>query len=233
MNLLLVPAAGLGQRFRDAGYNVPKPLIKLHDKETGQVMTMLEKVLQPFDGFEVIVGVRPEDHQLFQTACPQFNYVKVPQWRAGQAISILTLLKTVDEYRSAFITNSDVFHKFSPLDFRSRAEFAQADFACSTFTSSEPCYSYIDSFPKFQYALEKRVISDQAISGLYWTRRASWLRDAILQEYLFSSGSEELFLSQCFHHFVGTKVAFCVDSARIYDFGTPDKLANSELVGEF
>lgn len=161
--LLLVPAAGIGQRFRERGYKLPKPLIPFTFR--GRHATMLEHVLSPYDHSNVIVGVRPEDFALFQDKLPWIHFIRVFN-SAGQADTIYRLLRTIAKTHEGLKTfdvlNSDVYApRIQPMFCTPGTTYV------SVMDANEPCWSYVDSMPFFQRCVEKEVISRHAVVGVY------------------------------------------------------------------
>ena len=53
---LVVPMSGIGKRFKDAGYKIPKPLIKVRGKE------IINHVVNMFGKIERVIFICNEDH---------------------------------------------------------------------------------------------------------------------------------------------------------------------------
>ena len=53
---LVVPMSGIGKRFKDAGYNTPKPLIKVRGKE------IINHVVNMFGKIERVIFICNEEH---------------------------------------------------------------------------------------------------------------------------------------------------------------------------
>ena len=53
---LVVPMSGIGKRFKDAGYNIPKPLIKVGSKE------IINHVVNMFEKIERVIFICNEEH---------------------------------------------------------------------------------------------------------------------------------------------------------------------------
>ena len=53
---LIIPMSGIGKRFRDAGYSIPKPLIKVRGKE------IINHVVNMFENIERVIFICNEDH---------------------------------------------------------------------------------------------------------------------------------------------------------------------------
>ena len=54
---LVIPMSGLGQRFKFAGYETPKPLIEIEGK------TIIEHILGMFPGINDVIFICNKDHK--------------------------------------------------------------------------------------------------------------------------------------------------------------------------
>lgn len=237
MRTVIIPAAGLGSRFRDAGYDVPKPLIPILDLDTGLGSRMIRKVMSSFGEARFLVGVRPEDLAAFEMVdLENCELVPVPRWSEGQLVSILTILshriRSTFWDEPAFISNSDVYHDLDVEMFQDVAKVSDPSFAAAVFQSSESCYSYVDRAPLFDLAVEKKVISSYALSGLYWTSSVRSLHRDLTSAFLNREiAGSEMYFSQGFQTILGKKLAIQISADKIDDLGTPEKLRSAKHAG--
>lgn len=114
---VIVPAAGKGQRFKDAGYKEHKPLIPVtEDKRIIDIV--LQGLLNLFNPDDIIVIIRQDDDELQKYLLlnyPLTHRVKI-QPHAGAAdavrIAIHKLSDSLDnpaEFNDLFIINSDQY----------------------------------------------------------------------------------------------------------------------------
>ena len=66
---IVIPMSGFGERFRRAGYTVPKPLIKIDGKP------IIEHVIDMFPGETNFIFICNQDH----LGHPDYNMAKTPK----------------------------------------------------------------------------------------------------------------------------------------------------------
>lgn len=231
--LVLVPAAGQGERFSKVGYSEIKPLIPVPNSAS----RIIEHVLAPLPkSFVPILGVRMDHLPRWRYAALPHPYVVCPRADLGQAGSVLDLAiasgTSMALRNPVFVLNSDVRHDIDYGMFMDCIGDAEA--AVATFTSDEPCYSYVDKAGEFDCVIEKEVVSDQAISGLYFFRNLQILRAALFNVMVYSGREraqdgilcpvKEIYLSAIFKHIAGRKISITLPQDEIHDLGTPEKL---------
>ncbi len=167
---VLVPMAGLGQRFVDAGYKIPKQLIKIDQEH------LIEKSMRCIDTTDCnLIFVVRDDHIY------KFNMDKILRNKFGNDIKVVVTNGLTEGsvcsclLAREYINNNDplVIHTldvefeptFNPTQFKSD----ELDGLILTAKSNSPNYSYVatnDENTVLKTA-EKKVISDHACVGIY------------------------------------------------------------------
>ena len=89
---LIIPMSGVGQRFRDSGYKVPKPFIKISGKP------ILQHVVDMFPGIEEVLFIVNKEHfedkelniqSKLTRICPNAKIVVIDAHKLGPAWAIL------------------------------------------------------------------------------------------------------------------------------------------------
>jgi NDP-sugar pyrophosphorylase family protein len=173
---IVLPIAGLGQRFIDGGYETPKPLIKLWDNNY-----IIERALKSVDY---------KDCNLFfivrQEHIDEFNIDKILKEKFGNDIHITAIDYTtegalctcllveehIDNDEPLVIFTPDCY--FEPKFYPNNID-KKYDGMVVTFNSDSPAHSYVvlDDNGYVTNATEKEVISNNAVGGLYYYRRGS------------------------------------------------------------
>ena len=165
---IVIPMAGRGSRFADAGYRLPKPLIDVHGK------TMIERVienLRPNTEHKFIFIVQ-EDHidqhgidEILRSAEPNCEIVRIKSVTEGAACTVLLAEVFIND-NPLMIANSDQWIDF---DINKYINFnADYDGMIMTMYADDPKWSYIgfkDNLVK--KVVEKEVISNEATVGIY------------------------------------------------------------------
>jgi NDP-sugar pyrophosphorylase family protein len=169
---IVIPMAGLGSRFTEAGYTVPKPLLRAHGK------TLLEWSVDslPLDIATRLVFVGLEEHRdcfgiedvirsLYHTFDPVFHWLT--KTTRGQAETVVAATPLLDQSAALLIFNIDTAFRSPGLGDRLRK--SNDDGVLGAFHSSEPRFSYARTGPDgyVTEVREKVAISDNALTGLY------------------------------------------------------------------
>ena len=108
----IVLMSGKGQRFKDEGYKIPKPLINLHG------IPIIEKVINNFphtDKWIFTVNKEVYDHEAFINFYEKFNSNKtillLDEVTNGQATSCLKSLDLVPDGEDFFVGSCDAIFK--------------------------------------------------------------------------------------------------------------------------
>jgi RpiB/LacA/LacB family sugar-phosphate isomerase len=162
---LLIPIAGKAQRFLDAGYTAPKPLIMVNNQH------MIDHALSCIDltNAHLIFCVRKDHIQNFsideilrKKYGADITIVVVDQVTQGTLCTCLLAEDYINNDTPLWIFTPDIWFapKFNP----------NRDGDCVvTFKANSPAHSYIrtDQFGIVQEVAEKEVIGEQANVGIY------------------------------------------------------------------
>lgn len=228
---VVIPMAGAGSRFAIAGYNVPKPFIEFNNK------MMIEHVLGSFDEIDakfILVlqekFLTEQKEQLEQLQSKHnLNFVTVPKLTMGAAITALAAHKEIDENFDIIFADSDNIFKQSDIkNFISFARSNDLSGALLTINSDKPCYSYAKT-DKNGYLIEtkeKEVISNHAITGVYYFKSLQQFRDSVIDLVVESDLSKgEFYMSNVYNHL--RKITDKIGVFDIENFdcvGTPEQL---------
>lgn len=222
---VLVPAAGVSQRFRDKGILTPKPLITFQYQWSSR-MTMLEHAVAGIDA-PVAVGMNADADW---PDVGQYVLVKDTQ---GQADTIHQMLTSndlgVDFGEEVLIINSDQKFFFSLDTFAKQARgFDKAALVFEdthTWDGFSP-YSYVDNFPDFRLTAEKVQISPWAIAGAFYFKSAAFLMEALDNQKRFNvrAPNNEFYLSATLQCAGGGGLAVLCKKDQVVSWGTPEEL---------
>lgn len=228
---VVIPMAGAGSRFKFAGYDVPKPFIEFEGK------MMIEHVLSSFKGvdanFILVLQEKFLSEQKIQLETLKSKYsldfVTVPKLTMGAAITALAAHKKINSEFDIIFADSD--NIFSSADIVNFIEFTRKnDFsgALLTIKSDKPCYSYakVDSNGFLIETKEKEVISNHAITGVYYFKSVDEFRDSVIDLVVESDLSKgEFYMSNVFNHLkkITNKIGV-YDISKFYCVGTPEQL---------
>ena len=95
---VIVPMAGLGQRFVDVGYENPKPLIEVAEKP------IIDRIVDMFDSKDFLIFICNERH-LEETEIREYLYdihpnslvVSVPEHNEGPVFTTLPYMDIIED----------------------------------------------------------------------------------------------------------------------------------------
>ncbi|MCU0956689.1 MAG: glycosyltransferase family 2 protein [Hydrogenophaga sp.] len=173
---IALPMAGRGQRFADAGYDLPKPLIPIHGHPMIEVVI---ENLRPSIPHRFIFLVLREhaqtygiDDKLRQWA-PGCEIVFVDQVTQGAACTVLLARDLIDNDDPLMIANCD---QYIDTDIDAYlAAMGEADGLIMTMWADDPKWSFVgrDATGRVVEVVEKKVVSNEATVGIYNFRRGS------------------------------------------------------------
>lgn len=166
---LVIPMAGDGSRFSDAGYSEPKPLIKFLGKK------MIQHVVDAFPMEANLIFIVRKDHD-DEYNVADFLYLNydcqvhlIDEKTEGSACTVLLVKDLINNDTPLFIMNSDNIVHWNPHDIK------DADGYIFTFEDTDPKWSFAktDSNGVVLEVQEKNPISTHATSGVYYWKKGS------------------------------------------------------------
>ena len=173
---VLMPMAGEGSRFRDAGYTVPKPFIPLDDSRP-----MFYRVVRCLDYAAKYVFLVRKEHVpmiegILQTySLFPYEIVVVDHTTEGAACTTLLAKEHINNNYPLIIANCDQLVDWNSGQFIGDAITKRADGAIALFHASDKKWSFaeLDDHGVVKRVAEKDPISNNATCGMYLWRRGS------------------------------------------------------------
>jgi dTDP-glucose pyrophosphorylase len=169
---ILIPAAGQGSRFSQAGYTFPKPLIETIDGKP-----MLELVVENLglEGRHIFVVQKNhyDKYKLFDflnLISPGCEIVQVDGMTEGAACTTLLAKHFIDNDEPLVLANSDQYIDWNSNEFMYAMQDDTVDAGMLTFTATHPKWSFAKLGPDgfVSEVAEKQPISDIATVGVYY-----------------------------------------------------------------
>jgi len=173
---VLIPMAGAGSRFEQAGYTFPKPLIDVKGKPMIQVVTDNLNIKANY------VYVVQKEHRekynldtLLNLITPGCKIVEVKDVTEGAACTALLAKKYIDNDKPLFFANSDQYVVWDSNEFLYKMNETDADGGIVTFKATHPKWSFAKVNKKglVTEVAEKNPISDIATVGFYYWKKGS------------------------------------------------------------
>jgi len=173
---VLIPMAGAGSRFEQAGYTFPKPLIDVRNKPMIQVV--IENLNIDANYIYLVQKKHREKYNLdtlLNLLTPGCKIVEVDGITEGAACTALLAKEFINNDNPLFFANSDQFVEWDSNDFMYKMQETNADGGIVTFKAIHPKWSFakIDKNGLVTEVAEKNPISDNATVGYYFWKHGS------------------------------------------------------------
>lgn len=164
---IVVPMAGSGTRFRQAGYDLPKPFIDV----AGQPMItrVLENLHHP-DAAYILIARRQDQARLEALKLKQTQIIYTEYTTEGAACTVLLARGLIDNDRPLLIANADQLVDIAMTAMVADMQQRKLGGLILTFPEqSDPKWSYArtDELGLVVETKEKKAISNQATVGIY------------------------------------------------------------------
>lgn len=232
---ILIPMGGLGQRFRDAGFSTPKPLIEVDGKP------MFLHALASFDAYdgpkEYIFVVRQDAEEQYGLASsikdllPDAKIALLADNTRGAAETCLLARDYIDNEKPLIVMDCD-FRFISKEYFDKVGKMVKNgtyDGVLLSFESDHDRYSYarIDENDRVLETAEKKVISNHALWGAYCFSSGERFVKAVdeLMKHEIGPTMKEYYISYVYGQLL--KEGCHISLARVDtsdSFGTPEEL---------
>lgn len=226
---ILIPMAGAGKRFADAGYPVPKPFIDVLG------LPMIRRVMENigWDGKYYLLAQTA--HKELLDGCmrgseKEYEPVYIGGLTEGAACTVLLAKEHIDNEDWMVIANSDQVVDDEGWFNAALKYFHQQEADCGIvcFLADHPKWSYVHYERGVIMAVEeKKVISNLATLGVYWFKKG---RDFVqAAERMISKNirtNNEFYVAPAINEIIqdgGKVVPFMVNT--VYGLGTPEDLA--------
>tara|TARA_B100001939_G_scaffold84718_1_gene72385 strand:+ start:4099 stop:5481 length:1383 start_codon:yes stop_codon:yes gene_type:complete len=173
---VLIPMAGAGSRFANAGYTFPKPLIQVNGKPMIQVVVESLNIKCNF------VYVVQKEHRkkynldtLLGLLTPNCKIVEVDGVTEGAACTALLAKEHIDNEKPLLFANSDQHIIWDSNEFFYKMNESDVDGGILCFKGTHPKWSFakIGENGLVTEVAEKNPISDNATVGIYYWKRGS------------------------------------------------------------
>ena len=226
---VLIPMAGAGSRFQQAGYTFPKPLIDVRGKP------MIQFVVENLNIKANYVYVVQKEHRekynldtLLNLITPNCKIVEVDKLTEGAACTALLAKEHINKDTPLFFANSDQFVEWDSNEFLYKMNETNADGGIVSFRATHPKWSFakVDEKGLVTEVAEKNPISDIATVGYYYWKKGSdfvkYAEDMIEKDIRVNN---EFYVCPVFNQAIeDNKEIRTFDIPKMWGLGTPEDL---------
>lgn len=226
---VLIPMAGHGSRFSQAGYTFPKPLIEVNGKPMIQVVVENLNI----DAHYIFI-VQKEHYEKYQLKymlnmiAPGCDVVQVDGVTEGAACTTLLARNIINNNEPLVIANSDQYVEWDSNECLYAFTADGVDAGILTFNSVHPKWSYarLDERGFVAEVAEKKPISDLATVGIYyWKRGSDYVKyaDRMIEKNIRTNN--EFYVCPVFNEAIGDgKLVRVKNIKKMWGIGTPEDL---------
>lgn len=227
---IVIPMAGRGSRFANAGYKIPKPLIDVNGRPMIEWVT---ENIRPKCEHRFIYICQQEHLEKYNLAdllnrlAPGCQIVTVDHITEGAACTVLLAEKYIDNDDPMMMANSD---QYVDTDINAYiAEQKDCDGLIMTMPANHPKWSYIRYNDEGLVTLvrEKEVISDEATVGIYnYAHGKDFVKYAhqMIEKDIRVNG--EFYVAPVYNEMIedGKEIRFKDVGVKMHGLGTPEDL---------
>jgi NDP-sugar pyrophosphorylase family protein len=238
---IIIPMSGFGERFRAAGYVVPKPLINVEGK------TIIQHVVEMFSDEDEFIFICNEDHlnepsyrmeSILKSICPSGEIVSISPHKLGPVYAVMQAINLIDLDQQTVVNYCDFTCYWDYSHFQKYVKDMDADGVIPSYRGFHPhtlwsnYYAYVkEQDSRVSDIQEKQPFTDNprqefASSGTYYFKTG-----ALMLEYFQRCIDEHLLVSDEYYVSMVYK-PMMQDHLRIYvyelqhfmQWGTPSDL---------
>ena len=226
---VLIPMAGAGSRFQQAGYTFPKPLIDVKGKP--MIQTVVENLNVEANFIFVVQKEHREKYNLdalLNLITPNCKVVEVNSLTEGAACTTLLAKEHINNDAPLLMANSDQFAEWDSNEFMYKMVEQNVDAGILSFKSTHPKWSFakVNEFGYVTEVAEKKPISDIATVGIYyWAKGSDYVKYA---EQMISKNTRvnnEFYVCPVFNEAIkDNKKIKTFNIEKMWGLGTPEDL---------
>ena len=226
---ILIPMAGAGTRFKQEGYQLPKPLIPVNGKP------MIQLVVENLNIDANYIFICQQSHYqeynlgtFLNLIVPGCTVIQQTEKLSGATSTSLLAKELINNDNHLLIVNSDQFVEWNSSDFMYYMISNNADGGILTFKAHEKKWSFarVDEHNKVLEVAEKNPISDNATVGVYYYKSGSdYVKYA---EQMISKNirvNNEFYICPVFNEFIADNKTIKIKQCdKMWGLGTPEDL---------
>lgn len=231
---VVIPMAGLGSRFADAGYSKPKPFIDVNGKP--MIVRVLENLKIPNANY-ILIGRNEhllKEAELVRQIENEYSatFIGIDKLTEGTACTVLFARKYINNDSPLLIANSDQIVDFDVNDYLEDSFNRNLSGSILVFQDStkNPKWSFakLDLNEKVIEVKEKKPISDLATVGIYlFTKGSEFVNGAVDMIINNDRVNNEFYTCPVYNYLIQENLnvgVFKITEEAMHGLGTPDDL---------
>ncbi len=232
---IIITMAGVGSRFKKAGYEMPKYMIEANGK------TLFEWSMDSLVGYnenvdKYIFVVRKEDNsrKFITSKCEKYNIkkieiVEIEELTDGQATTCMLAMPYCEKENSIMIYNIDTY--VEPYEMKLEDISGDGYIPCFHASGDHWSFAKLNEEGKVIEVKEKERISDNCTLGAYYFSSAR-LYEKIYNEYYSNDRNlekNEKYVAPLYNYMIKNNMEVrisIIDANKVHVLGTPEELKN-------
>lgn len=230
---IIITMAGLGSRFREAGYTVPKYMIDAKGKTLFEwsMDSLLDYSLHT-EKYIFIVRKEDDSADFIRTQCKKYGIanaviVEIDYTTDGQATTAMLAIPYCDPDDSIMVYNIDTY--VEPYEMKYADISGDGHIPCFHADGDHWSFAKTDESGKVTQVREKQRISDNCTLGAYYFSSAKLYSDLYNEYYSDDSRLEknEKYIAPLYNFMIEKNMPVTisiVDAEKVHVLGTPEEL---------
>jgi NDP-sugar pyrophosphorylase family protein len=246
---IIIPMSGIGKRFIDAGYSVPKPLIIIENKP------IIQHVIELFPGKHKFTFICNDDHikntnmrSILKNIVPDCNIYEVSvNNRKGPVDAVVQAFDIIDDNEEIIISYCDYGTKWNFDKFKENINITNSDGAIACYKGFHPHilgndnYAFVRENNMFMIEIqEKKPFTDNkmneyASNGSYYFKSGSLIKKYFSQLIdLNISINNEFYVSMVYNLLANDNFKILIfEIDKMLQWGTPSDLEEYVLWSDY
>ncbi len=229
---ILIPMAGLGDRFKQQGYTVDKPMIPVNGKP------MIKRVLETLgvEGNYIFVinkNIKDKDtlkRIISDETNSKCNIIEIDYLTEGPASTCLLAKDLINNDQPLLITNCDQILHWDSEKFNNFITNTDADGVVVTYNIKTEKNSYV-KLDESGYAIEfaeKKIISEHSLNGIhFWKMGEDFVKSAQIMIEKNERVNNEFYIAPTYNEMIKNNkkiITYKIKKDEHWAVGTPDDL---------
>jgi NDP-sugar pyrophosphorylase family protein len=186
---IIIPMSGIGKRFMEAGYKVPKPLIRVDGK------TIIEHVCNLFPDENKFTFICNSKHladtnikQVLQSIKPNSNIIGIPKHKKGPAYAVSLVDEVIEDDEEVIVSYCDFGTHWDYKNFLKHTRDRDADGAIVAYKGFHPHmlgntnYAFMQDKKQWMLKIKEKEpftnnrMQEYASNGIYYFKKGSYVK---------------------------------------------------------
>ena len=186
---IIIPMSGIGKRFIESGYKVPKPLIRVDEK------TIIEHVCNLFPDEDKFTFICNSKHladtnikQVVQSIKPNANIIEIPNHKKGPVYAVSLVNEIIEDDEEVIVNYCDFGTYWDYKNFLKHTRDRDADGAIVAYKGFHPHmlgntnYAFMQDKKQWMLKIQEKEpftnnrMQEYASNGTYYFKRGSYVK---------------------------------------------------------